>query len=261
MTAFDFNDRHVVIAGGAGHIGRAIVNGILKAGGSVTILDLPTAITAMREDGAKAGTRVAYEPCDLAEETAVRDAADRILASRDRIDGLVHAAALVNQGNDEGYATAFEKQTYDLWRRGMDINLGSVFLLAQAMAPRMAETGNASILLFGSIYGVLGPDFRLYDGLKLNSAAAYAASKGGTIQLVRWLATALAPKIRVNAISPGGLERGQGAAFVERYIARCPQGRMASEADIVGPSLFLLSDHADYITGQNLMVDGGWSAW
>jgi NAD(P)-dependent dehydrogenase (short-subunit alcohol dehydrogenase family) len=107
-----------------------------------------------------------------------------------------------------------------------------------------------------------GPDNRLYEGMEgVGNAAAYAASKGGILQLSRWLATSLAPSVRVNAISPGGIERGQDPTFIDRYAARTPMGRMGTEDDLKGAIAFLSSDLSTYVTGQNIVVDGGWTAW
>ncbi len=112
-----------------------------------------------------------------------------------------------------------------------------------------------------SIYGMVGPDFSLYAGTSMGNPAAYAASKGGLLQLTRYLATALAPRVRVNAITPGGIVRGQPPAFIERYVAKTPLGRMATEEDFKGAIAYLASDLSRYVTGQNLVVDGGWTAW
>jgi NAD(P)-dependent dehydrogenase (short-subunit alcohol dehydrogenase family) len=108
---------------------------------------------------------------------------------------------------------------------------------------------------------MVGPDMRLYEGTGMGSPAAYAASKGGLLQLTRWLATVLAPTIRVNAVTPGGILRGQPQVFRERYIARTPLGRMGSEEDLQGAVAYLASDLSAYVTGHNLVVDGGWTAW
>ena len=113
----------------------------------------------------------------------------------------------------------------------------------------------------GSIYGILGPDLSLYDDTDLNNPAAYAASKGGLLQLTRWLATVLAPSVRANAVSPGGIERGQPEAFMSKYIARTPLKRMGCEEDFKGVIAFLASDMSRWVTGQNIVVDGGWSIW
>ena len=126
----------------------------------------------------------------------------------------------------------------------------------------MLDDGDGgAIINVASIYGQLGPDWSLYEGTQMANPAAYAASKGGLIQLTRWLATTLSPTVRVNAISPGGVKRGQPQAFVERYEARTPLARMAQEQDFKGAIGFLASDLSEYMTGQILNVDGGFSAW
>ena len=113
----------------------------------------------------------------------------------------------------------------------------------------------------GSIYGMVGPDMRLYEGTTMGNPAAYAASKGGLLQFTRWLATILAPEVRVNSITPGGVWRNQPEAFHERYKARTPLRRMAHEEDFKGAVAYLASDLSSYVTGHNLLVDGGWTVW
>ena len=127
--------------------------------------------------------------------------------------------------------------------------------------PKLVESDGASIVNIGSIYGMLGPDWGLYEGTAMSNPAAYGASKGALIQLTRWLATTIAPKIRVNIVSPGGIFRDQPNSFVKKYEERTPLGRMANENDFSGAILFLASDLSRYVTGQNIIVDGGWSSW
>ena len=117
------------------------------------------------------------------------------------------------------------------------------------------------ILNIASIYGVLGPDMEIYAGTNMGNPAAYAVSKGGLIQLTKWLSTILAPKIRVNCISAGGVKRGQSKSFISKYEKKVPLARMAVEEDIAKAMLFLTSDLSSYVTGQNIMVDGGYSSW
>jgi NAD(P)-dependent dehydrogenase (short-subunit alcohol dehydrogenase family) len=143
----------------------------------------------------------------------------------------------------------------------MVIGLTAPFLLAQACAEALAASGHGSVINLGSIYGIVGPDMRMYEGTSMGNPAAYAASKGGLLQLTRWLATVMAPQIRVNAISPGGVWRNQPDKFHRAYLSRTPLGRMATEEDIKGAVAFLASDLSAYVTGQNLVVDGGWTAW
>jgi NAD(P)-dependent dehydrogenase (short-subunit alcohol dehydrogenase family) len=125
----------------------------------------------------------------------------------------------------------------------------------------LAAGNNGSIINIGSIYGEYGPDWRLYDGTNLGNPAAYGVSKGGLTQLTRWMATTVAPAIRVNAIAPGGIARNQPQSFVQQYEARTPMGRMATEDDFRGAVAYLASALSAYVTGQVLHVDGGWGVW
>ena len=125
----------------------------------------------------------------------------------------------------------------------------------------LAVHGVGSIVLVSSQYGFLAPQTAMYEETGLQNVAGYAVSKAGLTQLARWLSTTLAPNVRVNSVSPGGIARDQPDAFVSRYEARTPLGRMGEELDVVGPVLFLASDLSRYVTGHDLVVDGGFSAW
>ena len=129
------------------------------------------------------------------------------------------------------------------------------------MAPLLKESAGGCIINIASIYGSYGPDHSLYAGTEMGTPAAYAASKGGLIQLTRWLATTLGPGVRVNTVSPGGVFRNQPEVFVQRYRERTPLARMATEDDFRGAIAYLASDLSAYVTGQNLAVDGGWGVW
>lgn len=133
--------------------------------------------------------------------------------------------------------------------------------MIQAAQEALAASGHGSVVLFASMYGLVGPDMRLYDGTAMANPAGYGASKGGLLQLTRYLATTLGPHVRVNAISPGGVWRDQPQAFQQRYVARTPMGRMATEQDLKGAVAYLASDLSAYVTGHNLVVDGGWTSW
>ena len=133
--------------------------------------------------------------------------------------------------------------------------------MSQAFIPLLRKNNNGSIINIASIYGMNAPDYSLYKGTDMGNPAGYSVSKGGLIQLTRWLATTLAPDIRVNAISPGGVLRNQPKEFIQRYNARTPLGRMATEEDFKGVIAYLASDLSQYVTGQNLLVDGGWTIW
>ena len=143
----------------------------------------------------------------------------------------------------------------------MRVNLTSAFVMVQEASNALAASGDGSVIFFASTYGLAGPDMRLYAGTKMASPAGYGASKGGLLQLTRYLATILAPRIRVNAITPGGIWRNQPEAFHRRYVSRTPLSRMATEEDLKGAVAYLASDLSAYVTGHNLIVDGGWTAW
>jgi NAD(P)-dependent dehydrogenase (short-subunit alcohol dehydrogenase family) len=125
----------------------------------------------------------------------------------------------------------------------------------------LTRSGHGSAIFISSIYGLLGPDESLYEGTSMVTPAVYSASKSGLLGLMRHLATTLAPEVRVNAITLGGVLRKQPESFREKYEARTPLGRMASEEDIKGAVAYLVSDLSEYVTGQNIIVDGGWTAW
>src|SRR6185437_12571930 len=140
-------------------------------------------------------------------------------------------------------------------------NLVAPFLLAQRCAELLRLSGHGSIINFLSIYGVSAPDLRIYEGTAMGNPGAYAATKGGMLQMTRWLSTVLAPHVRVNAISPGGILADQPESFIKNYNGRTPLGRMGIEEDLKGAIAYLASDLSQYVTGQNLIIDGGWTTW
>ncbi len=254
--------RTALVVGGAGHIGRAAVDALSELGATVAVADLDgdaaAEVVGALPDEAAPGLAVAV---DVADEDAVRALPGQVVARTGRLDIVVHTAAFTGDTDLPGWVSPFAEQSAASWRASMEVNLTSAFVLAQAAEPHLRAEGTGAVVLVGSIYGVGGPDLRLYEGTAMGSPAAYAAAKGGLLGLTRWLATVLAPHVRVNLCSPGGVERGQSPTFVERYRERTPMGRMATEEDLKGAIAYLSSDLSAYVTGQNLLVDGGWSAW
>ncbi len=255
--------RTVAITGGAGHIGKAMADAVAELGASVAIIDLnqdscAETVSSLSE---KHGVNAAAFPVDLAEEKAVRALPSAVADKMGGLDVLINSAAFVGTSGLEGWVVPFEEQTTETWRKAMEVNLTSVFTLSQSAAPLLKASGHGSIINVSSIYGVYAPDLRLYGGTGMGNPAAYAASKGGLIQFTRWCSTVLAPEIRVNAITPGGVFRNQDEQFVERYEEKTPLQRMATEEDFKGAVCYLASDLSAYVSGQNLIVDGGWGTW
>lgn len=254
--------RWVVVTGGAGHLGRAMASAVLQSGASVVLLDqdesaLKDAADRLHGDG---DGRIETQRVNL-ESGAARSACSEALLTRHPVDVLVNNAGFVGDSQLGGWAVPFPQQSIETWRRAIEVNLTAPFHLAQLFSQSLGREGSGSIINISSIYGLLGPNMALYEGTEMGNPAAYAASKGGLIQLTRWLATTLAPRIRVNSVSPGGIARNQPDSFVARYEALTPLARMGVEQDFGGVIAFLASDLSAWVTGQNIAVDGGWSAW
>ncbi|MEP6651748.1 MAG: SDR family oxidoreductase [Myxococcales bacterium] len=252
-----------VVTGGAGHLGLAILEALGEAGARLVIVDRDETLCRARADLLTRATGAQTLPLtvDLADPLATAELVSRTLDQFGALDILVNNAAFTGDSRLPGWAVPFAEQTVEAWDAAIRTNLTAPFLLAREARQALAASGRGSIINVASIYGVLGPDFSLYEGTAMANPAAYGASKGGLVQLTRYLSTVMAPQVRVNSISPGGIERGQPAAFLERYRARTPLGRLGTEEDLKGAIAFLASDAAAYVTGQNLLVDGGWSAW
>jgi NAD(P)-dependent dehydrogenase (short-subunit alcohol dehydrogenase family) len=255
--------RVAIVTGGAGHIGHAIAQALGEAGASIALVDklqedLDRSSQALFERNI---SNVASFTIDLAIESEVRALPEKIAQEFGGIDILVNCAAFVGTSKLNGWSVPFEQQESLAWRAAFEVNVTSVFELVQASLPWLKKSEHSSIINVSSLYGSFGPDWRLYDGTSMGNPAAYGASKGALNQLTQWLSTTLAPNIRCNTISPGGVWRNQPESFVEKYVERTPLKRMAIEEDFKGAALYLASDLSKYVTGQNLMVDGGWGAW
>lgn len=262
-SLMDLRGRVALVTGGAGHIGAAFCDALAELGARVAVLDLDREACARTAAAIEKTRGVEAWPLavDLAREADVKKAPARVLRKFGRLDILVHTAAMVGTSSLKGWAVPLAEQRSDSFRKALEINLTAAFLLTQACAPALADSGHGSVINVGSIYGMVGPVMDLYKGTKMGNPAAYAASKGGLFALTRWFATALAPRVRVNAITPGGVLRNQPAPFRRSYIARTPLKRMATEEDLKGAVAYLASDLSAYVTGHNLLVDGGWTAW
>lgn len=256
-------NRVAIVTGGAGHIGSAIAEALAELGANIAILDisLESCLAVCERISMEYALEALPLAIDLAQEEHIRIVPDKVINKFGRLDIMVNCAAFVGISNLPGWVAPFEEQHVKKWKLALDLNLTAPFILTQACASALKNSGNGSVINIASIYGLVGPDMRIYEGTALGNPAAYAASKGGLLQLTRWLSTVLAPDVRVNAITPGGVWRNQPKAFHEKYIERTPLKRMAIEEDLKGAVVYLAGDLSSYVTGQNLVVDGGWTVW
>ena len=242
----NLTDKVIIVTGGSGLLGASIIEDIERKNGMAINFDIAD------KNGSKQ-----FEKVDTTDPQALRSSFKSIVDKHGKIDGLVNNA----YPRTKDWGIAFEADT-DLssWKENIDLQLNSYVSSCQEVLPYMKANNGGSIINMASIYGVVGNDMTIYEGTTINTAAPYSAIKGGLINFTRYLASYLgAQNIRVNCISPGGIFDGQHETFVKNYCAKVPMKRMGEPSDISGPVSFLLSDDAKYITGQNLIVDGGWT--
>jgi NAD(P)-dependent dehydrogenase (short-subunit alcohol dehydrogenase family) len=250
------------LTGAFGEIGRATCEYLKFLKTNLILLDLTENVDfEFARKLEKLGSCVDIYPVNFEYKEIRRQIFTEIRNRYSIIDVLINNAAFVGNSKLNGWAVPFEDQSIESWDRAINVNLSAPFELIQLVTPSLKKSDKASVVNIGSIYGEFGPDWRIYESTEIGNPAAYAASKGGLLQITRWLATTLAPEIRVNAVSPGGIWRNQSTNFVEKYNQRVPLMRMAKVEDIVPSIAFLASSDSKYITGQNLRVDGGLSAW
>ena len=194
--------------------------------------------------------------CDITDENSVKDVIKILIDRFGKIDGWVNNA----YPRTEDWGNKFEDIKYESWKKNVDLQLGSVFLCCKLVLEHMKKNNYGSIVNIASIYGVIGPEFSIYEGTSLTTPAAYSAIKGGVINFSRYLASYYGKYgLRVNCVSPGGIYNNQNKKFVNNYIKNVPLKRMGMPSDISPAVSFLLSEDSSYVTGQNLIVDGGWT--
>lgn len=253
---FSLKGKTAVVTGGAGILGTHFCETLKSAGARVVCLDMTK----------NPNTDLSIE-CDISKEDSVQAAVSEIIKKMGHIDILVNNAASKSSSLDR-FFDAFEDYSLQTWKEVMSVNIDGMFLLAKHVGKHMKENKiKGSIIQIASVYGVVAPDQRIYEGSEykgraINSPAVYSASKAAVIGLSQYLATYWGENgIRVNTITPGGVSSGQNNKFSEKYSARVPMGRMATEKDMQGALLYLASEASGYVTGHNLIVDGGLTAW
>ena len=255
----------VALITGAGNIlGPEFAAALAEFGADLALADVDE---EGRESAAKSvrdsyGVRALAVAVDVADEASVNRMVEAVITEYGKIDVLICAAA-----TKSGSTKALHEYSLADWEHDLGVNLTGMFLSAKYVIPHFIEQKSGAIVNIASIYGIRGPDSRIYEGSlymgkQISTPPTYAASKGGVLALTRYQATTLARHgIRANCVTPGGVFSGQNEAFVARYSDRVPMGRMANRAELRGPVAFLASDASSYVTGHNLVVDGGLSAW
>lgn len=270
---FNLTGRVAIITGGAGMLGREHAAAVAAAGGHAVIADVNGAAAA---EAALVTERIGPRSIGVTTDVTVEDDVARLVRTTldtfGRIDILINNAAMTVKGGGlsaREYFAPFERYPLELWQRALDINLTGTFLCCRAIGSHMAAQGHGVILNIASDVGTISPDHRIYEGVTsphtgepFNTPASYAATKAAIINLTRYLATYWAPNgVRVNALSPGGVFAEHDPVFVQNLTSRIPLGRMARRDEYREAVLFLISDASSYVTGANLLADGGRTAW
>jgi NAD(P)-dependent dehydrogenase (short-subunit alcohol dehydrogenase family) len=251
---FDCSGKVAVVTGGAGLLGSEIVRGLSTFGARVVVAD--SEINKARD--VASSVNATAMPFNITQPKVVRSTLKKIRHQMGSLDILVNCA----YPRTRDWQAVCEKVRPESWDRSVQAHLGGYFFSSQAAAELMGGQGRGVIINFASIYGMVAPDFRLYTGTNMTMPVAYSAIKGGIIAFTKYLATYYASKgVRANVISPGGIAAHQGTRLMKRYANKTPLGRMAFPREVVGAAVFLASDASSYITGTNLIVDGGWTAW
>jgi 2-deoxy-D-gluconate 3-dehydrogenase len=271
---FNLHNQVAIVTGGAGLLGAEFCRTLAQAGARVTVADLDSvAASALAGSLSQAGYTALGVEADVTSPGSVKSMVASTLEAFGRLDILVNSAALDPKFDPDHLETAsihpnsgaFEDYPLEAWNQALDVNLTGMFLCCQAAVQPMLSKGGGVIVNLCSMYGLVGPDQRLYQrpGEPAHyKPVYYSVTKAGVLGMTRYLASYYAGKnIRVNALTPGGVYNGHDEAFVQAYSARAILGRMANKDEMNAALLFLSSGASAYMTGANLIVDGGWTAW
>lgn len=266
---FNLMGKNAIVTGGVGILGKNFCRALASFGANIAVVDLneEEANSFSQELKESYNVKALGIGCDVSSPDSVTLMVKKTLNTLGEIN-ILHNNAASKTNNLDAFFAPFEEFELAEWRKIMSVNIDGMFLVAQAVGNEMVrQEKGGSIIQTASIYGIMAPDNRIYEGSfymgrQINTPAVYSASKASVVGLTKYLATYWADKgIRVNTLTPGGVESGQNDEFKRRYSARIPLGRMANATEMTGALVFLASDASSYITGQNIVVDGGLSAW
>ena len=266
---FNLKDKNAIVTGGTGLLGKKFCKGLAEFGANVAVIDLVEyEVNKFAEELEELyGIKAVGIGCNVSVQEEVNSMVSKVVQEFGEIN-ILHNNAATKSDNLQAFFAPFEDYSLEVWKQVMSVNIDGMFLVSQAAGKQMIIQGKGgSIIQTSSIYGIMGPDQRIYEGSMymgrpINTPAVYSVSKAAVLGLTKYLATYWADKgIRVNTLTPGGNESGQNEEFKKRYADRVPLGRMGQPDEMVGALIYLASDASSYVTGQNIIVDGGLSTW
>jgi NAD(P)-dependent dehydrogenase (short-subunit alcohol dehydrogenase family) len=265
---FRLDGQIAVVTGACGKLGPIWIEALIDAGGQVAALELPgaSASSAFRAAERRTPGQVQRFDCDITNRESIMDAAAVVADRMGPASILVNNAGVDQPPDSAGARSGIENLPMDQFRRMLEVNLMGTFQVTQVFGSQMAERGSGSVINIGSLYASVSPDQRFYDhlpgDLPFLKSPAYGASKAAVVNMTKYFSTLWGARgVRVNTLSPGGVAGGQDEAFKQKYGSRVPLGRMAQPEDLTGPLVFLASSASSYVTGHELRVDGGFTAW
>jgi NAD(P)-dependent dehydrogenase (short-subunit alcohol dehydrogenase family) len=269
---FNLKGKVAIVTGAAGLLGQQFVSVLRKAGANVVAIDIVDDIVGkiVNEDYPGVDAESAFFKLNICDKEGVKAMVNKVLNKWNKIDILINSAAIdpkFDKENINKNEHTFEDYPIDEWQKSLNVNLTGTFIITQQVGKIMSRQLNGNIINIASTYGMVGPDQRIYKkSNELEQASykpiSYAVTKGATLQFTRYLAAYWQGKnIRVNSLTPGGVENNQEDEFLTNYSYRTPTGRMAKIDELNGALLFLSSDASSYMNGANLVIDGGWTSW
>ena len=271
---FNLKNKIIVITGGSGFLGSEFSSTLSDVGAIPIILDKNNAsLELLKKKFIKKKRRGFFFLVDLNNETKVNVVINSIIKKYRKIDCLINAAGFTGEDmlkTDSNFFEKFENYDFKLWQKSLNGNLSSTFILTKSVAKHMLKRKKGSIINIASDVGIISPDHRIYEadkkinykGVNFNTPLSYSVAKSGIISMTRYLATYWAKKgIRVNCVSPAGVYKKHNKKFVKQLSERIPLGRMAKPGELNGAIIYLCSNASSYVTGHNLVVDGGRTIW